>query len=150
MLCCLTSYFHSGSSSLRAINPFGRQELCLCRERHRGLQGSPLSFIIQLPACSISHQSSLSLKAFGNSQVAKNICTHIGLNIHTYIFLYNMFIYNSRFCIGTGCTDVKARPQETCSNGKSKSGMIAARYGNTSFAKALNPNVISDSQYLDM
>lgn len=33
---------------------------------------------------------------------------------------------------------------------KSKSGMIAARYFNISFAKALNPNVISDSQYSDM
>lgn len=49
LVCCLTCYILSGSSSLCAISPFSRQELCLGREQHRAAGISPLLH------CGIAH-----------------------------------------------------------------------------------------------
>lgn len=90
-----------------------------CTDCNTELQESLLSFI---RAVCLQHlppkQSSLTLKVFRNSQSSKiymDACRSTHASIYVYI---TCFIYKSRFCIGTGWTDVKARPHKTCSNRK--------------------------------
>lgn len=117
LVCCLTPYFHLGI--LCAIKPFSRQELCLHRLWHRAAGITPLFHhrgvcLQHLPP----KQSSLTLKAFRNSQSSK-ISMDACRSMHTSTYVYiTCFIYKSRFCIGTGWTDVKPGPHKTCSNKK--------------------------------
>lgn len=99
----LTSYFHSGRGSPCAASPFSRQELCLCREQHRAARIShPLLCRVACLQHMAPKQSSLSSEPFGNSQDSKT-SVYIERSKHTQTLrCIRCFIYNSRFCTGTG------------------------------------------------